>query len=71
VNTTPKPNATKKRRGELEPPPPELGMLDVAEGGEVVEPVWDIVNWVEVGAIDDDAWDPAESRGASSSRSTA
>lgn len=46
-------------------------MLDVAEGGEVVEPVWDIVNWVEVGAIDDDAWDPAESRGASSSRSTA
>ena len=34
VKTTPKPNATKKSRGELVgPPPPELEGLDVAAGG--------------------------------------
>ena len=34
MNTTPKPRATKKSKGELVgPPPPELGGDDVAAGG--------------------------------------
>ena len=34
MNTTPKPSATKKSKGELVgPPPPELGTDDVAAGG--------------------------------------
>ena len=36
VNTTPKPSATKKSKGELVgPPPPELGGDDVAAGGAI------------------------------------
>lgn len=44
VNTTPKPKATKKSKGELVgPPPPELGAADddaVGEGITVLEGIW-------------------------------
>lgn len=37
MNTTPKPSATKKSKGELVgPPPPELVTDDVAAGGATV-----------------------------------